>query len=141
MPAGLPLPGFQCWRWIGMPAALQGMDGLANIRTLQADAENDAWPLTGQVFDAVVVTNYLHRPRFDALLECVKPGGALIYETFAQGNERYGRPSNPDFLLAPGELKQRLAGQFEVLGFEEGEVALPRPAVIQRICGRRPGSV
>jgi len=161
IPAGAEVLDFACGsgrhaRWLAMAGfrvlaldrdaqALGGLAGIANIHTLQADVEDGIWPLAGQRFDAVVVTNYLHRPRFGELLECVKPGGILIYETFMQGNERFGRPSNPDFLLTPGELKQRLAGQFEMLGFEEGEVAVPRPAVIQRVCGqrqgRRPGSV
>lgn len=109
----------------------------ATVTTLQADLEREAWPLAGQRFDAVVVTNYLHRERFDLLLDCIGPCGLLIYETFALGNERFGKPSNPDYLLAPGELLQRVRPGFEVLGFEEGEVAYPRPAVTQRICARR----
>lgn len=107
------------------------------IQPLQADLEAEAWPLAGRVFDAVVVTNYLYRPHFQHLLEQVAPGGLLIYETFAQGNERFGRPRNPDHLLAPGELRERTRNGFIELGFEEGEFQAPRPAVIQRICARR----
>lgn len=84
-----------------------------------------------------MVTNYLHRERFDELLELVQPGGLLIYETFASGNERFGKPSSPQFLLQPGELVRRVGAGFDVLAFEEGEVTDPRPAMIQRICARR----
>ncbi|MBL8518838.1 MAG: class I SAM-dependent methyltransferase [Betaproteobacteria bacterium] len=112
----------------------------AGVTLSQADLEADVWPLTGRDFDAVVVTNYLHRARFGELLDCVRPGGLLIYETFAVGNERFGRPANPDFLLRPGELRERVRGAFAILGFDEGEVAHPRPAVAQRICARRVGA-
>ena len=78
------------------------------------------------------MTNYLHRPLFPALEGALAPGGIVIYETFAAGNERFGRPSNPDFLLRPGELLDAFAG-LTVIAFEQGEVSRPRPAVIQRI--------
>jgi hypothetical protein len=78
------------------------------------------------------VTHYLHRPLFPALGAALAQGGMLIYETFAVGNERFGRPSNPDFLLRPGELLDAFAG-LTVIAFEQGEVNRPRPAVIQRI--------
>lgn len=74
--------------------------------TLQADIENGPWPLHARTFDAVVVTNYLWRPLWPQILASIAPGGALIYETFARGHETVGRPSRPDFLLAPGELLQ-----------------------------------
>ena len=90
-----------------------------------------AWPLGGG-YDAVVVTNYLYRPVFPAIGEALAAQGVLIYETFAVGNERLGRPSNPDFLLRPGELLEAFAG-LSVIAFEQGEVSEPRPAVIQRI--------
>ena len=109
--------------------------GLAKIA---ADLETDAgWPLTGQQFDLVVVTNYLHRPILAAIIDAVAPGGLLLYETFALGNERFGKPSNPAFLLQPGELKAAaLAGGLEVIAFEEVELGAPRPAVVQRIAAR-----
>jgi SAM-dependent methyltransferase len=98
----------------------------------QIDLENGtAWPLGGG-YDAIVVTNYLHRPLFPALLKALAGDGVLIYETFAGGNERLGRPSNPDFLLRPGELLEAFAGM-TVIAFEQGEVSVPRPAVMQRI--------
>src|SRR5215831_4534805 len=86
-------------------AALAGVRGAS---VLVADIENGPWPFEPASFDAVVVTNYLHRPLFPRLLEALRGPGVLIYETFSAGNERYGRPSNPDFLLQPGELLERI---------------------------------
>ena len=100
------------------------------VRELDLES-GDGWALGGR-YDGIVVTNYLHRPLFPALAAALAPGGILIYETFAVGNERFGRPSNPDFLLRPGELLGAFAG-LTVIAFEQGEVSLPRPAVIQRI--------
>ena len=88
-------------------------------------------PLGGD-YDGVVVTNYLHRPLFPGIAAALAAGGVLIYETFATGNERLGRPRNPDFLLQPGELIEAFAG-LSVVAFEQGEATAPRPAVIQRI--------
>src|SRR5690606_33554153 len=79
----------------------------APIEVRVADLERGPWPFDDERFDAVIVTNYLFRPRFDLLASLVAPGGVLIYETFARGNERYGRPSNPAFLLVAGELLDR----------------------------------
>ncbi len=115
-------------------AALESLIGLDRVRTIEADLEGDAWPLEGRRYDAIVVTNYLFRARFDDLLDCLEPGGVLIYETFMRGNERFGRPSNPEFLLAPGELLERLMERFSIVAFEQGELSIPKPAVVQRIC-------
>lgn len=117
--------------------ALELLDGLRNIRPLQADLEQGPWPFGGRTFDAVVMTNYLHRPRLQMLLDLIVPGGVLIAETFMVGNERLGRPSSPEFLLKPQELLERTAGAFTVVAFEQGEVSLPKPAVVQRICAVR----
>jgi SAM-dependent methyltransferase len=107
---------------------------LDGIRFVKADLENGSpWPLGEQRFGAIVVTNYLHRPLFARIREALAEGGVLIYETFMAGNERFGRPSNPEFLLKPGELREAFAGLQE-LGFEEGEVERPKPAMVQRIC-------
>jgi SAM-dependent methyltransferase len=114
--------------------ALQALAGVANVSTRVADLEGAAWPYAGESFDAVVVTNYLHRPLFPALFAALKPGGVLIYETFALGNERYGRPRNPDFLLQPGELLRLAHGRAEVIAYENLEVDVPRPALVQRMC-------
>ena len=85
---------------------------------LRADLENTDWPLTGRQFDAVVVTNYLWRPAWNALLACLKPEGVLIYETFALGNESVGKPSRPDFLLNRSELLQ-LCRDLRIVAFED----------------------
>ena len=119
-------------------AALASLE--QGVATRVADLEAGAWPFGDERFDAVVVANYLFRPRFALLAALVAPGGLLIYETFAQGNERYGRPSNPAFLLAPGELceRSRRAG-LRILGYEHGLLGQPRPAVVQRVCAVRAG--
>ncbi|HYS64675.1 MAG TPA: class I SAM-dependent methyltransferase [Paraburkholderia sp.] len=116
-------------------AALDTMRGEPLITTLAADIEGAAWPLPGEAkFAAVVVTNYLHRPLFPRLLHSLAPGGVLVYETFAQGNESVGKPSNPAFLLAPGELLDVVRGRLRVVAFQDGFLAQPRPAYVQRIC-------
>lgn len=106
------------------------------VRTVQADLENAPWPLPGQQFDAVLVTNYLWRPLWPDLLASLRPGALLIVETFAHGQARIGRPSRPEFLLQSGELL-RLCPELQVLAFEDGW--LPEPArFVQRICAVRP---
>ena len=116
-----------------------GID-IAGARFIQADIENGPWPLEGETFEGIVVTNYLHRPLFPKLKESLKEGGVLIYETFMAGNERFGRPSNPAFLLQPGELRD-VFGELQLLGFEEGPATVPKPAVIQRLCAMRSRTV
>jgi SAM-dependent methyltransferase len=117
-------------------AALDGLAGIAGIELRVADIESAPWPFLPESFDAVVVTNYLHRPLFPALVGALRPGGALIYETFAVGNERYGRPGNPEFLLRSGELLARVE-PLRVVAFEQGLISLPKPAIVQRICAVR----
>jgi SAM-dependent methyltransferase len=118
------------------PAALAAAAG-PGIDTLQADLEapGAAWPFAPGRFAGIVVTNYLHRPLLADLVRSLAPGGLLLYETFALGNEAFGKPSNPAFLLAPGELLA-LAGQgaLQVVAYEHGFVAEPKPAVVQRLC-------
>lgn len=117
---------------------------LADQRTLTiiaADLEDGGpWPFGGQLFAGVVVTNYLHRPLLPDIVASVAPGGCLIYETFAAGNERFGKPSNPDFLLRPGELLDAARGRLTVVAYENLEVAEPNPAVVQRIAAVRGGA-
>jgi len=120
------------------PDCISALSAVAGVHALRADIENGPWPYTGRQFAGVVVTNYLHRPLFPRLLESVSPGGVLIYETFAVGNEAYGRPKNPDFLLKPGELRAVISNDWLVLGYEHGLMTLPKPAVIQRICVMAP---
>jgi SAM-dependent methyltransferase len=112
-------------------------DPPANVRVLQADIEEGPWPYAKRRFDAIVVANYLHRPLLATLVDSLEPGGILIYETFARGNEKFGKPSNPAFLLAPGELLEAVRGKLRVLGFEDLVVSEPRPAAIQRLAARR----
>jgi SAM-dependent methyltransferase len=107
---------------------------IPGVRFVQADLENGApWPFAGRRFGAIVVTNYLYRPLLPVLADALDSGGVLVYETFMAGNERYGKPSNPDFLLRPGELLQAF-GALAVLGFEQGTTG---NAVVQRICAIR----
>jgi len=116
------------------------LEGDARAEILAADLENAPWPLAGRVFAGVVVTNYLWRPLLPPIVAAVAPGGALIYETFARGNERFGKPSNPNFLLAEGELPRAVEGRLRVIAYECLEVAEPRPAVVQRIAAVRDAS-
>jgi SAM-dependent methyltransferase len=102
----------------------------------QADLENDAWPLPGETFHGVVVTNYLHRPLLERLVAALEPGGVLIYETFSIGQARYGRPRNPAHLLLPGELLEMARGRLRVIAYEDVEEAEQRRCV-QRLCGTR----
>lgn len=118
-------------------AALATMAGLPGIHTQQADVEGGPWPYFSRAFDGVVVTNYLFRPLMPHLLNLLEVGGVLIYETFMVGNERFGKPSNPAFLLRKGELLEVIGKRFTVVAFEQGEVAQPKPAMIQRICAVR----
>lgn len=113
------------------------------VQTQQIDLETGpSEPLSSlflpQRFSAVVVTNYLHRPLFPLILASVARQGVLLYETFAAGNEQFGKPSSPDFLLQPGELLALLAADaassWRVLAFEDGYLAGPKPAMVQRIC-------
>ena len=104
-------------------------------RVVQADIENGPWPFEGQRFDAVVVTNYLWRALLPVIVDSVGEGGALIYETFATGNESVGRPSRPDFLLQPGELLQACAG-LHVVAYENGFCDHPE-RFVQRITALR----
>lgn len=123
------------WRVVAVDrdeAAIAGLQALDGIEAWVTDLEAPHWPLAGRQFDAVVVTNYLYRPHFDALLASVAPGGILIYETFMLGNEAFGKPSNPDFLLRPDELRERLADGFSLIAFEQGPSTSPKPAVMQR---------
>jgi SAM-dependent methyltransferase len=113
------------------PAALLPLAGpRCTVREIDLET-GKTWPLGGG-YDGIVVTNYLHRPLFPSIVAALAPGGLLVYETFMVGNERFGRPRNLDFLLRPGELLEVCAG-LTVVAFEQGEVTLPRPAMIQRI--------
>ncbi|MBF0394555.1 MAG: class I SAM-dependent methyltransferase [Alphaproteobacteria bacterium] len=114
------------------------VEGLADVgpcaEVVRADLEDGSpWPFPERRFAAIVVTNYLYRPLFARLLDAIEEGGLLIYETFAQGNEAWSRPRNPDHLLERGELlRLALSGHLSVVAFEEG--LTPKPSVVQRLC-------
>jgi SAM-dependent methyltransferase len=117
---------------------LSGIDDLGRhpqLETLEVDLEDGRpFPLRGRSFAGVIVTNYLHRPILTDLVSAVAPDGVLIYETFARGQERFGRPRNPEFLLEPGELLEAVRGRLRVLAYEDLVVEEPAPAARQRIC-------
>jgi SAM-dependent methyltransferase len=115
-------------------AGLRALAGdKCEVRAIDLEAGTPGSALTPLgTYDGIVVTNYLHRPLLAPIAAALAAGGVLIYETFALGNERLGRPRNPGFLLRPGELLEAFA-MLTVIAFEQGEVAMPRPAVIQRI--------
>lgn len=121
-------------RGIGVVAVDRVPQSIPGARFVQADLEaGAAWPFAPARFAGIVVTNYLHRPLFPDLRASLAPDGVLIYETFMLGNERYGRPSNPAFLLQPGELLSAFGG-LRILAFEQGRIKAPKPALIQRLC-------
>ena len=119
--------------------ALAALRDVTGIQTRVADLEGAAWPLSRENFDAIVVTNYLHRPRLRDLLGALAGDGVLLYETFAAGNERFGRPSKPDFLLRNGELLDVVRGYCTVVAFEQGSIETgAQPAVVQRLAAVGP---
>jgi SAM-dependent methyltransferase len=116
----------------------EAMAALADAaETIVADIEGGAWPLAGRSFDAVVVTNYLWRPLFPALRTALAPGGVLLYETFAVGNETVGRPSRADFLLGHGELLAAAEG-LRIVAYEDGFLDHPQ-RFVQRLAAVRSG--
>lgn len=141
------------------PDALAALTGTAAIATMPFDLEQQqngdrphfssdqngvcphfagaqfAWPFGAGRFAGIVVTNYLHRPLLPKIVEALRPDGILIYETFAAGNERFGKPSNPAFLLEEGEL---LGLGLRVIAYESGYLAAPKPAMVQRLCASGP---
>jgi len=118
-------------------AALVSLAGCPDFEAREVDLEATRDPLPTEKFAAVVVANYLYRPLMPPLVRAVGPGGWLLYETFAVGNERYGKPRNPAFLLEPGELIEAVRGRLEIVAYENLTESSPRPAVRQRIAARR----
>lgn len=130
----LSAAGFQVEAVDRDAAALADMQGLAGVSLLQADLEQGDWPYIGQEFDGIVVCRYLHRPLLPWLATSLAAGGVLIYETFMQGQQQFGRPTAPDFLLEPGELLASYQASLLVQEFEQGELGtLGQPAMLQRI--------
>ncbi|HOB95584.1 MAG TPA: class I SAM-dependent methyltransferase [Aquabacterium sp.] len=116
--------------------ALAACADVAGAELIAADVENGPWPCPGHAFDVVVVTNYLWRPLWPQIIASLAPGGVLLYETFADGNQTVGKPSRPDFLLQPGELLQRCSG-LTIVGYEDGFLDAP-PRFVQRVAAVRP---
>ena len=114
-------------------AALDPLRGIAEV--IAADIEGGPWPLAGRRFNAIVCTNYLWRPLLPTLIDALADSGVLLYETFAAGNETVGKPSNPAFLLRPGELLEAV-GSLRVIGYEDGFIEAP-PRFVQRIAAVR----
>ncbi len=122
------------FRGLEVIAVDRDAQSIPGVRFVQADLEDGSpWPFPGQRFGGIVVTNYLHRPLLPILADALDAGGVLIYETFMAGNERYGKPSNPDFLLKPGELLRAFSA-LTVVAFEQGTA---ENAVVQRVCAIR----
>jgi SAM-dependent methyltransferase len=118
-------------------ACAAALQALAGVRFICADLESGPWPIETGAYDAVIVCRYLHRPRLAQLAATLRDGGLLLYETFAAGQERYGRPTNPDFLLQPFELARTFCGLLHVLAFEDGVLAGQPPARVQRLAAVR----
>jgi SAM-dependent methyltransferase len=126
----------QGWAVTGIDRDAAAVEPLHTLgRVIVADIENAAWPLAAETFDAVVVTNYLWRPLLATIVASVAAGGVLIYETFALGNEAFGKPSNPAFLLHPGELLWACS-TLQVVAYEDGLLDGP-PRRVQRVAARR----
>jgi SAM-dependent methyltransferase len=122
-------------------SALQA-DGIATFcHDLESTDAGFSWPFEAAKFAGIVVTNYLHRPLFPWMLDSLTDHGILIYETFALGNEKFGKPANPAFLLQPGELIWQLQSNprvsMHLIAFEQGLTRYPKEAVIQRVCACR----
>ena len=119
-------------------SGLEDLQEPPELELVQADLEDGSpWPLPGRRFGAVVVTNYLWRALFPPILASIDEGGVLLYETFARGNEAYGHPRNPDFLLEPGELIEVVRGRLHIVAYEHGYIERPRPSIRQRLCAVR----
>jgi SAM-dependent methyltransferase len=158
MPAGTPVLDIACGRgrhlrWLagrGHPVTGLDRDPLAlaasadlarsgQAELIEADLEGGPWPCPGRQWPVVLVTHYLWRPLWPQILASLAPGGLLIYETFADGNQTVGKPSRPDFLLQPGELLTRCAG-LRIVAYEDGYLDTP-PRFLQRVVAWRPDAV
>ena len=113
---------------------LNDLPDTESVKIVETDLEDKAWPFQSGSFDGIVVTNYLHRPHFPHLIDSLSHQGVLIFEAFGTGNEKLGRPRNPDFLLKPGELLTAFSEDLQIVAFEQGIEHSPRPAVRQRLC-------
>ncbi len=128
--------GFQVTA-VDINPALSAIYSESSVAFKNLDLEGSHWPLSGQQFDLVVVSNYLYRPNLQALIRLVSPEGYLLYETFGLGNEQYGKPGNPNFLFEENELAWVLGSEFVILDEKFEEVSNPTPAVRAGIFARR----
>lgn len=125
------------YRVVAVDIDVSGLNDLstdANVEIIQADLETGEWPFGERCFEGIVVTNYLHRAHLPLLVESLAAGGVLIFETFAKGNEKFGRPRDPAFLLNPAELLDVFGPRLTIVAYEHGIEKEPRQAVRQRIC-------
>ncbi len=123
----------QGYQAVAVDIDMTGLADAPGIEVIAADLEAEPWPFPPAAFDGIVVANYLHRAHFPHLVAGLRDGGVLVFETFGQGNEKIGRPRNPDFLLAPGELLAAFS-TLQIVAYEHGFESEPRPAVRQRLC-------
>ena len=121
--------------------ALRDLEDAKNIKIITANLEDGDDPfkklqaLSGQLFDAIIVVNYLYRPLMNSLIDALAPGGIIIYETFARGNENFARPRNPDHLLRNGELLEYFSKTLQIVSYEHGQLdTADIPGVKQRVC-------
>lgn len=126
------------WRVTGVDRDATATAPLRSLATVvEADIESGPWPLGQQQFDLVVVCNYLWRPLYDHIRAAVAPGGSLIWETFADGQQNIGRPSRPDFLLQHGELL-RVCTDWHIMAYEDLFEDGVNPRFVQRVAAIRP---
>ncbi len=118
-------------------AGVRDLEGNSDIELYETDLELGGWPFRVEQFTGIIITNYLYRPHFPCIASSLVPNGLLIFETFAAGNERFGRPHNPDYLLQPNELLHAFMDSLDIIAFEQAEDHQPQQAVRQRICARR----
>ena len=119
---------------------VSALKNLTGVTVIEIDLEKEPWPFAEADFAGIVVVNYLHRPLFRLIANALKGDGLLIYQTFAAGNEHYGRPKNPDFLLNTGELLDAFTPALGVIAYEHGIVRRPKLAVIQRLAAIKSGA-
>lgn len=122
-------------RDLSLSAAVRATPG---VTWVEHDLEQAAWPFEPAAWQGVVVVNYLHRPLFDSLIAALAPGGALLYATYALGQQRFGRPHSPDHLLLPGELLEQARGRLKVVAYEDVTETTPAPRCRQRLAAIRP---
>ncbi len=104
------------------------------ITPICSDLEKRPWPLSDDKFNGIIITNYLHRPLLPHIVRALDKPGVLIYETFGEGNEAFGKPTNKDFLLLRNELFNTLSETLHIVSFEQGYVVNPKKAIVQRVC-------